>query len=96
MKMKAVVKGHLDGLGKEISSLIEKSKPGSETALASWTKNSDEIDVALKVIGAVSFLDGGRYRFPCPPVQYLLRSRSIINCCKYLVYRHIYLAPIRR
>lgn len=52
--MKAVVKGHLDGLAKELSSLIENSKPGSETALASWTKNSDDIDVALQVIGAVS------------------------------------------
>lgn len=52
--MKGVVKGHLDGLGKELSSLIENSKPGGETALSSWTKNSNDIDVALKVIEAVS------------------------------------------
>lgn len=52
--MKAAVKGHLDGLGKEIGTLIENSKPGSEAALASWSKNSVDIDVALKVLGAVS------------------------------------------
>lgn len=52
--MKAAIKAHLDGLCEEISSLIENSKPGGKSAIASWTKNSDEIDVALKVIGAVS------------------------------------------
>eukprot|EP00903_Cladosiphon_okamuranus_P019922 g18309.t1 len=52
--MKAAVKGHLNGLGKEIGTLIENSKPGSEAALASWSKNSDDIDVALKVLGAAS------------------------------------------
>jgi len=52
--MNAGVKGHLNGLVKEISSLIGHAKPAS-VITSCWTKNSEDVDVALKVLGAVSY-----------------------------------------
>lgn len=84
--MKAAVKGHLDDLGKEIGSLIENSKPGSGAVLASWTKNSDDIDVALKVIGAVSY-------YVHQKVLMLLLSRAVLASVCPLQYHQSVVVP---
>lgn len=52
--MNESIKGHLNGLVKEISSLIGHSKPATASPTTCWTKNSEDVDVALKVLGAVS------------------------------------------
>lgn len=56
MNLSKPTKGHLEGLRKEIEGLIAHSKPVSEhvSATTCWSKNSEDVDVALQVIGAVS------------------------------------------
>ncbi|CBJ29519.1 conserved unknown protein [Ectocarpus siliculosus] len=56
MELNGAVKGHLEGLGKEIDTLIGHSKHGKGDTFSPtcWSKNSEDVDVALRVIGAAS------------------------------------------
>lgn len=60
MELNGAVKVHLEGLGKEIDTLIGHSKHGKGDTYSPtcWSKNSEDVDVALRVIGAVSSARG--------------------------------------